>query len=80
MVLRCGPWRRRWWLGCWGRLGGCGRLPWQTPPASRVPRIGMLWPTHEAYPRNNNEAFAQGLQELGYVEGKRALGSPCTRR
>jgi putative ABC transport system substrate-binding protein len=35
----------------------------------RVPRIGYLSPT-SAVARGRNEAFRQGLRELGYVEGK----------
>jgi putative tryptophan/tyrosine transport system substrate-binding protein len=54
-------------------LVGCGRLPGPLQPPPRVPRIGMLRPTNEAFPQNNDEAFAQGLQELGYVEGHNIL-------
>ena len=37
-----------------------------------VPRVGMLWPGREEYPRNvkYRAAFLHRLRELGYVEGK----------
>jgi putative ABC transport system substrate-binding protein len=54
-------------------VAGCGRLPWQAQPPPKVSRIGVLRPTSEAFPQNNDEAFAQGLQELGYVEGHNLL-------
>jgi putative ABC transport system substrate-binding protein len=56
-----------------GLLAGCGWPPGQLQPPPRVPRIGILRPTDEAFPQNNDEAFAQGLQELGYVEGHNIL-------
>src|ERR671932_809111 len=50
-----------------GLLSGCQSLPFQPPPA-RVPRIGFLWPGAADNPLI--EAFRQGLQELGYAEGR----------
>src|SRR4051795_6164095 len=55
-----------------GLLAGCGRLPWQAQ-APRVPRIGMLGAPNEGVRQGMNEAFAQGLHELGYVEGQNIL-------
>jgi putative tryptophan/tyrosine transport system substrate-binding protein len=50
-----------------GLLAGCGRWPGQAQPRAKVHRVGWLgfnpppsWP----------EAFQQGLQALGYVEGQ----------
>jgi putative tryptophan/tyrosine transport system substrate-binding protein len=37
--------------------------------AKRVPRIGFLTTSPSVFP-DRNEAFRQGLRELGYVEGK----------
>jgi putative tryptophan/tyrosine transport system substrate-binding protein len=48
-----------------GLLAGCGRLPWQALPATRLPQVGLL----NAIP-SSAEAFRQGLHELGYVEGQ----------
>ncbi|MBI3456388.1 MAG: ABC transporter substrate-binding protein [Candidatus Rokubacteria bacterium] len=39
--------------------------------ASKVPRIGVLWPTTAGSPRI--EEFRQGLRALGYVEGRNLL-------
>jgi putative ABC transport system substrate-binding protein len=50
-----------------GLLSGCQSLPFQPPPA-RVPRIGSLRPGAADDPLV--EAFRQGLQELGYAEGR----------
>ena len=36
--------------------------------AGRIPRIGLLWSGTPSHPYA--QAFRQGLQELGYVEGK----------
>src|SRR5438094_359654 len=51
-------------------LAGCGRLSvpplFQTPPASKVARIGSLWPG--ASDDGRSDSFRRGLRELGYVE------------
>jgi putative ABC transport system substrate-binding protein len=39
-------------------------------PARPVPRIGVLWPTSDSPAL---QAFRQGLQDLGYVEGQNVL-------
>jgi putative tryptophan/tyrosine transport system substrate-binding protein len=53
-----------------GLLAGCGRLPWQAPAPARVPRIGVLQISPEfGVPYPNNQAFLEGLHELGYVDG-----------
>src|SRR5688572_24896437 len=49
-----------------GLLAGCGRLPWQAPPA-KVARVGYL-ATNEEPARLG--AFRQGLTELGYGVGQ----------
>jgi putative tryptophan/tyrosine transport system substrate-binding protein len=52
-----------------GLLAGCGRLPWQAEPAPKVARIGVLslWADPSTA---DNEAFRQGLRDLGYSEGQ----------
>jgi putative tryptophan/tyrosine transport system substrate-binding protein len=50
-----------------GLLAGCGRLPGQAVPQSRVPRIGYLAAGSEPPYR---EAFVQGLDALGYADGR----------
>jgi putative tryptophan/tyrosine transport system substrate-binding protein len=50
-----------------GLLAGCGRLPWQAQ-APRVARVGLLASGAEG-PSPLLDAFRQGLQERGYVEG-----------
>src|SRR5919108_3775069 len=42
-------------------------------PASKIPRIGYLTGSPLASTEQSREAFRQGLQELGYVEGKNIL-------
>ena len=50
-----------------GLLAACGRLPWQEPAATRVPRLGLLGlrsvPSYVA-------AFREGLREFGYIDGQ----------
>jgi putative tryptophan/tyrosine transport system substrate-binding protein len=46
-------------------LAGCGRLPWQAAP--RMPRIGWL---SQGGGQELADAFRQGLEEHGYVEGR----------
>jgi putative ABC transport system substrate-binding protein len=55
-----------------GLLAGCGRLPWEARQPSRVFRIGYLWPgsPDDVEQVSNREAFRQGLQDLGWVEGQ----------
>jgi putative tryptophan/tyrosine transport system substrate-binding protein len=53
--------------GVAGLLAGCGRLPWQTPAPTKVYRVGYLG-TDPTAPEH--EAFREGLQEYGYVEGQ----------
>ena len=40
---------------------------------ANIPRIGLLRPTTPSLAKPNNEAFQDGLRELGYVEGKNIL-------
>src|SRR5438045_1273232 len=49
-----------------GLLFGCSRLP-GTQPDTPLPRLGFLVVT--AALARQNEAFLDGLRELGYVEG-----------
>jgi putative ABC transport system substrate-binding protein len=53
-----------------GLLAGCGRLPWQGVPAAKVPRLGYLALGSE---RPQSDAFLEGLQALGYVEGQNLI-------
>src|SRR5262245_4266147 len=56
-----------------GLVAGCGRLPWQTQPASKVHRIGwlLLPPPREPSPDGSPlAAFRDGLRDLGYVDGQ----------
>ena len=51
-----------------GLLAGCGRWPWQAQVLTKVPRIGYVG---SAIPGGHNrQALADGLRELGYVEGR----------
>src|SRR5215207_4571314 len=50
-----------------GLLVGCGRLPWQSQPSARIPRLGYLG---IGWLAEYGEAFRRGLQALGYVEGE----------
>jgi hypothetical protein len=53
-----------------GLLAGCGRWPGQAQPRPKVHRIGWLgFNPPSAWP----EAFQQGLQALGYVEGQNVV-------
>ena len=49
-----------------GLVAGCGRLPWQTPPAPRVYRLGYLAVGNTP---QFDDASRRGLLDLGYVEG-----------
>jgi putative tryptophan/tyrosine transport system substrate-binding protein len=49
-----------------GLLAGCGRWPGQEQPVAKVPRIGYLG---GRVLQDFDDAFRQGLHELGYVEG-----------
>jgi putative tryptophan/tyrosine transport system substrate-binding protein len=67
--------RRRFVQGA-GALGvglmvGCGRLPFQAPQQVKVARIGFLTGGNATSPiLAIRDAFREGLQELGYVEGQ----------
>jgi putative tryptophan/tyrosine transport system substrate-binding protein len=50
-----------------GLLAGCGRWPGQTQVPAKVPRIGYVGAAAPGGP--NPQALADGLRELGYVEG-----------
>ena len=50
-----------------GLLAGCGQWPGQTPAPTKVYRVGYLG-TDPTAPEH--EAFREGLQEYGYVEGQ----------
>jgi putative ABC transport system substrate-binding protein len=52
-------------------LAGCGRLPWQPQPAAKPPRIG--WLSFEADTQPWEDAFREGLRELGYQDGENIL-------
>src|SRR5215213_6716848 len=54
-----------------GLLAGCGRLPWQAAGSARVPRIGYMgFAAPGVIPGGQHAAaLADGLRELGYVEG-----------
>jgi putative ABC transport system substrate-binding protein len=49
-------------------LSGCGMLPSRSQQGARIPRIGYLV-IGRSGPNAQDEAFRQGLAELGYVEG-----------
>jgi putative tryptophan/tyrosine transport system substrate-binding protein len=51
-----------------GLLAGCGRLPWQAAAPTRLPRIGVLAAVAGPW-----DGLREGLQELGYVEGKNLI-------
>jgi putative ABC transport system substrate-binding protein len=50
-----------------GLLAGCGRLPWQGQPPSKVARVGYLGAEPDA---PEHESFRQGLRERGWVDGR----------
>ncbi len=51
-------------------LAGCGRLPWQPPPA-KVYRVGYVGAPSPGDPgAHNARALLDGLRDLGYVEGQ----------
>ena len=47
--------------------------PIDAQPAARIPKVGFLVATTQAAVAPNLAAFKQGLQDLGYVEGKTVL-------
>jgi putative ABC transport system substrate-binding protein len=49
---------------------GIEMLEAQTPPATRIHRIGVLWPGAAPPPGARMDWFRQGLREFGYVEGQ----------
>ncbi len=53
-----------------GLVAGCGRLPWQSPPPTRIPRVGYLGTLS---PIPWDAAFHRGLEDLGYVEGQNVV-------
>src|SRR5688572_16432343 len=58
-----------------GLLAGCGRLPWQAPAPSRLPRLGYLspgGPDVDDAPLTLNP-FQEGLREHGYLENQHLL-------
>jgi putative tryptophan/tyrosine transport system substrate-binding protein len=55
-----------------GAFAMCGAVAEAQQPA-RVPRIGYLTPSSPSAVTARQEAFRQGLRELGYVEGKNIL-------
>jgi putative ABC transport system substrate-binding protein len=57
-------------LGGVSLLLACDRLPGQPPPAPPVPRIGYLEMAPNPIEAAWDEAFRQGLHDLGYVEGQ----------
>src|SRR5258708_23407484 len=48
-------------------------FPVQAQQATKIPRIGYLTGTSLSTNAARNEAFRQGLRELGYVEGKNII-------
>ena len=42
-------------------------------PSERVPRVGALWPNTRAAQQRTHDAFLQGLQEHGWVDGKNVV-------
>ncbi len=53
-----------------------GPLPTEAQQPKRVPRIGLLWSLSRSSVAPYNEAFRQGLRELGYIEGKNVIIEP----
>jgi putative tryptophan/tyrosine transport system substrate-binding protein len=53
-----------------GLLAACARLPWQTQPAMRVPRIGWLSPFSPESDALRLEWFREGLAQHGWMEGR----------
>lgn len=53
-----------------GVLAGCGLLAQPAQRPTRVPRIGFLEFNQSAVAASFDEAFRQGLRDLGYVEGE----------
>lgn len=51
-------------------LAGCGQLPWQAPPAAKVPRIGVLVSRGTQRAAAADPAFLGALRDFGYVEGQ----------
>ena len=51
-------------------LAICGAAA-QAQQAGKIPRIGYLSPVSASRDSTRREAFRQGLQELGYIEGQK---------
>src|SRR5689334_14254031 len=59
-----------------GLLAGCGRLSGQGQPPAKVYRIGYLSPQSREVTEPRFEAFRQGLQDLGWIEGQNLAFEP----
>src|SRR5262245_16565834 len=53
-----------------GLLAGCGRLPGQSAPSTKVPRIGVLSTGSPDDLSPGIDGLSPGLLDLGYVEGQ----------
>jgi putative ABC transport system substrate-binding protein len=56
-----------------GLVAGCGRLPWQSQPATTVHRIGYLSPQGLGVVAPRLEALERGLRALGWIEGQNLI-------
>jgi len=62
--------KRREFITLVGGLAAWPSVARAQPLASKLPRIGILWPNPLTASGHFVEAFRQGLRELGYVEGQ----------
>ncbi len=65
-----GRWRRSLFISILALGLLAAPLAAAAQPPTKVPRIGILWPSPISAVAHYLEAFRQGLRELGYVEGQ----------
>src|SRR5262249_11384611 len=65
------PMRRRDFIAFVGSTAAAWPWPLRAQPAIKLPHVGILWPGSP--PDKWDGAFREGLQTLGYVEGRNIL-------